>query len=209
MKRIVLLLAFLLPIVCSAGFITFDLRDDMIEDIDGVNSFSFSVDGVTATLTALPAIYTDTGGVDRDLVLNRTTSGFGINVEGLLNTGGCSSEDSDGVDDGCVAESIMVSLSVEAMLVAVDVSSFGSSDEASVDFESGAASHTISSTGSTSIGEMIGGAGNTFQIAFVSGNGFSFDSFTIETLDVPEPASIALIMMGMAGLVLSRRKQIH
>src|SRR5687768_13771137 len=90
----------LLPTVVSAGPVTFDLRNPAIEMIDEVNSFSLTLDGLTATLAALPTTFDG-----HDLLLNQTSSGFGINVGGVT-CGGM--EDSAAIDGGCVGETIRI-----------------------------------------------------------------------------------------------------
>ena len=206
MKRTALLLiALLLPNLAAATLITFDLRDPFIETIDEVNSFDYTVGGVTATLTAFPATYTNTEtGAAQDLVLNQTTSSFGINVEGVLNTGGCTGEQSSQLDDGCIVENIVIALNTNAILVSVRVSSFGSSDEGVLSFQDGAIDISILSTGVTTVGNAIGGSGNQWAISFVASNGFSFDNFVIET--VPEPSTLVLLGAGLIGLLLRRKR---
>jgi hypothetical protein len=186
----------------ASASIMFDLRGQQGIDVDGFNSAPTTVDGLTATLTASPAAFNG-----HDLLLNRTLSGFGVNVEGLLNTGGCTNEDSDGIDDGCVFEEIIISLSENVLLESVSVSSFGSSDVAEVAFENPSLlDFNITHTGTTdSINQMVGGLDNRWLIAWRQGNGFSFDSFTVSR--VPEPSIIALFGLGLLGLGIVRRRK--
>ena len=192
----------------NAAVIEFDLRAEVVEDIDGSNSFDYTVDGVTARLFALPETYLDSNDIERNPVLNRTSSSFGVNVEDVEDTGGCSSEDSDALDNGCLQESILVWLGVDATLVSIDVSSFSSSDSGKVSFqENGLNDIDIDSTGTTGISQFLGGSGDGygFIVSYESGNGFSFDGFTIETVDVPEPSSFLLLGLGLFSLFYSRR----
>ena len=81
MKRIIIaLLVLYLPATVSATEIFYDLRAPEIESIDEVNSFSLLQDGLTATLTAFPTTFDEPP--IREVYLNRTSSSFGINVDG-------------------------------------------------------------------------------------------------------------------------------
>jgi hypothetical protein len=53
-KTLTLTLGLLFPTASFAAPIFFDLRAPEIENIDEVNSFALTEDGLTATLTALP-----------------------------------------------------------------------------------------------------------------------------------------------------------
>src|SRR5215203_4356554 len=66
------------PLYIEGAPVLFDLRADAIEDIDEVASFSLTIDGLTATLSALVGGSTNAGDV-----LNRTASGFGVNAAGV------------------------------------------------------------------------------------------------------------------------------
>jgi hypothetical protein len=202
MKFVLPIIAMLIaPVFSFAGVITFDLRAPIVETLDEVNSFDYTVNGVTATLTALPQTYLDTDGVLRNLLLNRTNSGFGVDVEGVINSGGCVNEDSDAIDAGCVREAVLVELDTNAILLSIAVSSFGAQDQGTLAFENPALTDiSIVTTGTTLANELVGGPGNRFQVIqfFDVGDGFSFDSFTINT--VPEPETLALLAFGLAGI---------
>jgi hypothetical protein len=62
----------------------------------------------------------------------------------------------------------------------------------------------VLSTGTHSLGNTFLGAGDVWSIAFVAGNGFSFDSFTVT---VPEPGTLILLCaaLGACGLIRGRR----
>ena len=192
------------PVCASASIITFDLRAPIVETLDEVNSFDYTVGDVTATLSAGPPTYVDTSGNSRDLLLNRTASGFGVDVDGLADTGGCTNEDSDAIDNGCVREGVFVELDTNAILLSIAVSSFESGDEALLAFENVAlVDIPILSTGSTAANELVGGPGNRFAILYIDGDGFSFDSFTIMT--VPLPGTAVLFGLGLAGIACRRQ----
>ena len=103
MKRMLLALIIALAAVPDAAFagpITYNLRDPFVESIDEVNSFDLTVNGLTATLTALPDTYNG-----NSALLNQTLSSFGINVENTT-CGGL--ENSAQLDGGCTGESIAI-----------------------------------------------------------------------------------------------------
>ena len=72
----------LLPTYGFAAPIIFDLRDHFVETLDDVNPFPLAVDGLTATLTALPSTFNEPP--VRNLVLNQTSASFGINVDNTI-----------------------------------------------------------------------------------------------------------------------------
>jgi hypothetical protein len=134
----------LLPALATAAPITFNLRGPEVAALAGpaavdVNSFSLTIDGLTATLTAQPASF---GG--NTLLLNQTASAFGVNVD---NTSCGGQEDSDELDNGCVGESIDVVFTQHVLLNSLRVSSFGTADRGTVTM--GASSYLIAATGCT------------------------------------------------------------
>jgi len=177
--------------VAQAAPITFDLRAPSIEAIDEVNSFSLSLGGVTATLTAQPLVFDG-----HPLLLNQTASAFGVNV---FDTTCGGAEDSDELDNGCVGESIQIVFDTNVFLNSLRVSSFGASDQGLATI--GASLFAINSTGDHALGNTFLAAGDPWTIAYIAGNGFSFDRFTVTA---PEPASLLLFALG-GGLVVSRR----
>ena len=192
--RVVPLLALALalwPSMALALPITFDLRVPAIEAIDEVNSFSLTAGGLTATLTAEPPTFDD--GLLRLLVLNVVTASFGVNVVGTTCGG---AEESGLLDGGCTAEAVAIVFDQDVLLNSLKVSSFGTSDEGLVTM--GATTLDILSTGVHALGDTFLAAGTPWSLAFVAGNGFSFDSFT--ATPVPEPMSLLLLASGLAGL---------
>src|SRR5690349_5422073 len=87
---------FLSPASTASASSLFDLRDVGIDSIDNVSSFSLTVGGIKATLTALAGGITDV-----NTVLNRTASGFGVNAVG---TGDLT----DQIDDALGIESVRI-----------------------------------------------------------------------------------------------------
>lgn len=196
MKNVVLVLVIvLLPRLALAAPVTFDLRAPVIESIDEVNSFSLERDGLIATLMAIPTSF-----AGNSLLLNQTTSGFGVNVD---NTTCGSTEWSDQLDGGCVGEAIQVVFNSDVLLNGLWVSSFGSLDQGLVTM--GGPTYTIDSTGFHSLGETFLSAGTPFAVTYTNGNGFSFDKFTATSVSVPEPSTLILFSAGALGLVVRRR----
>ena len=197
MKQTVRALAFfcvMTPATAFAAPITFDLRDPTIELIDEVNSFSLTLDGLTATLQASPQTYNGTVAV-----LNQTSSSFGINV---LNTSCGSLEDSAQVDGGCGGESLQISFDQDVLLNSLRLSSFGTADEGLVTIDD-TTEVSLLNTGLHSLSNVYLFAGDVWTIGYVKGNGFSVDNFTVTS--VPEPASLLLLTVGAFGVALTRR----
>ena len=208
MKNVLLVfVVVLLPRLALAAPVTFDLRAPAIESIDEVNSFSLAQDGLIATLTAIPTSF-----AGNNLLLNQTTSGFGINVN---NTTCGNAELSDQLDGGCVGEAIQVTFNSDVLLNSLWVSSFGSLDAGLVTM--GGPTYTIASTGIHSLGETFLSAGTPFAVTYTSGNGFSFDKFvatsvsqfSASSVSVPEPSTLMLFSAGALALVVRRRRRLH
>jgi PEP-CTERM motif len=200
MRTLLALAAWAISSMALAAPITFDLRDPAIEAIDEVNSFSLTQDGLTATLSALPATFNQPP--VRDLVLNQTASSFGVNVVGTT-CGGL--EDSALIDGGCLGEAVGVVFDHDVVLNSLKVSNFGSSDVGLVTI--GTTTIDILSTGAHSLEDILLPKGNPWSIAWIAGNGFSFDNFTVTP--VPEPATLALLGLAFAGMGLARRRKLH
>jgi hypothetical protein len=194
MRLIIALLLVLVPASVFASPITFDFRAPGIEDIDEVNSFSLLQDGFTVTLTAFPTTFSG-----NDVVLNRTASAFGINVVGTT-CGGL--EDSALIDGGCTGEYVTMSFDQNVFLNSLTVSSFGSLDVGRITI--GSTNLDVLSTGAYSLGNPFLAAGDTFSLAWMSGNGFSFDNLTVTA--APEPSSLVLLVFGtgLIGLAVFR-----
>jgi len=193
LDRLVLILALAFPATGLASPVLFDLRADEIEDIDEVNSFDLLRGGITATLIATPPTFNEPP--SRELLLNRTASAFGVNVE---NTSCGSSESSSLLDDGCVGEAIDVTFDFDVFLNEFKVSSFGA-DVGRADIV-GAPSIDILNTGIHSLGDTFLAAGDALSIVFVSGNGFSFDNFSVMRAPIPATSLLFGFVVGLLPL---------
>jgi hypothetical protein len=202
MKKIfVAVLLTLAPTLAFAGSLTYNLRDPSIEAIDEVNSFSLTLDGLTATLWAVPTSY-----AGNDVVLNQTSSSFGVNVNGTT-CGGL--EDSATIDGGCVGEAVKIAFNSDVFVNSLGISNFGSTDAGVATI--GALSYLITSTGLQSYGSAFLAAGDSLLVA--AGNGFSLDNFTVTAsalrtagpVATPEPSTLLLLAIGAGGMIRGRR----
>ena len=176
----------------QAGIITFDLRDASIEDIDEVVSFALTdtSSGLTATLTA------NIG------ELNQTNTGFGINAP----EGG---DDTDTIDDIKGTESVTITFNEPVTFDQLVLSLFSSGETASLSI-AGGSPFSLTDTGSgTDIFNFTTDnavpIGQTVVLSHESGNGFSFDNFTVTT--VPEPTTLVMLLVGLIGLALVCRRR--
>jgi hypothetical protein len=131
--------------------------------------------GVVAVLT--PHVAGGSG------ALNQTTSAFGINATG---TG----DDTDELDNGLGVESISMVFNTDIFFTELTLSSFPVPDTAFLTIN-GFSTLTLNATAGAI--DVFGfatdnfvTAGQTVVLSFGSGSGFSFDSFTIEPLAVPD-----------------------
>ena len=196
-KTLIALLLTIVPAVATAAPVTFNLRDPLVEGIDEVNSFSLTLDGLTATLWALPTTFNGS-----NLLLNQTSSAFGINVEGTTCGG---AEDSATLDGGCVGESIKIAFDSDVFVNSLRVSNFGSADAGLASLAAG--TYAITGTGLHSLGDTFLAAGSALTVAYTAGNGFSLDSFTASIAPataVPEPSVLWLLALGVLGIARRR-----
>ncbi len=166
--------------------VEFDFRSVEIEDLDGAPSLSINKNKLTIILK------TDSG------VLNRTNSAFGINATG-------SGDDTDEIDSGSsVVEMLRISFSETVNLLGLTVSKLGSNDSAKL-------LHGIESlleffsSGTHSLNGSLLLADEEIMLAHVSGNGFSFDSITVEAISVSEPSAYMLFLIGLSCFFSRRR----
>lgn len=205
MKRIIGILIFtLLPFTASAGLITFNLAGNSGDGaegaaLDGLESGSVTKGGVTATLSS-----TFTPGAG-DLLLNQTASSFGINQVGN------SCDVSSLIDDNCGGQKIFFGFDRFVELVSITLSHYGSNDLASLAFESDLSLEIDIPVSPSTIlvGQVVGGLGDRFAIVAKNNNtdeinSFSIDSFTIRTIEVPEPSTLIIFGLGLIALAARR-----
>ena len=160
--------------------INFDLLGDsaIYSHLDNQSTAIITNNGLIATFTASEG------------VMNRTTSGFGINGPG--------SDDTHGLN---TSQYIQITFDQDVTFTNLNISSWGASDAGEVQLGSAFTSQgSISGTGDTAYNFTVS-QGTAIRIIATadtaSNNGFSVDEFTVA---IPEPSSAALI--GIAGFIL-------
>jgi len=190
MKRLTIFAALLLLAIgfASAGEAStlFQLAGSAaVEAVDEAPSFSLTVEGITATLTA------NIG------VLNTTSTAFGVNHP---TTG----DPTDHIDGMFATESVSIVFNLPVRLdqiVLMDFTGGTTGDLASLTIDGFAPLTLIPTAPALDVYNFSSNntvpAGQSIVLAWQAGNGFSFNSFSVT---VPEPASWWLLC---AGLVLA------
>ena len=164
-----------------AATVNFDLRALSIENLDESPTFTITSEELSATVSA------NTG------VLNRTSSGFGIN-------GSDPGDDTDGLEAG---ETVSIAFNADILLSGFSVSAFGAEDSGT--FQTGSVPlYAISSTGFQDLSNILITAGSSINISGATGS-FSLDSVQVET--VPIPSALLLFVTGIVPLILSGIRQ--
>ena len=169
------------------SLVTFDLLNDstIYSVLDNQASASVTNGGIIATLTA------------SDGVLNRTSLGFGMNGSGT--------DDTDGMNAG---QYIDLVFNQDVSFMNMNVSSWGASDAGVVQLGPLFDPEGAISKGDTAFGfDVLDGATVRVLATADSGatNGFSFNSFTVDT--IPEPAVIGLLGLGSGFMLLTRKRK--
>lgn len=161
-----------------------------VEAVDEASSFSLTVDGIVATLTA------NIG------VLNTTAvSGFGVNAPG-------SGDQSSQIDNAEGTESVSIVFNVPVKLDQILLSLFtgGATGDLATLKIAGFPSQTLIPTAPALdvydfTNNNIVPVGQSIVLTYQAGNGFSFDSFSVS---IAEPASGLLLLFGLAAFRLRR-----
>src|SRR6266542_4991508 len=158
----------------------------IVEAVDEAPSFSLTIDGITATLTANIGVLNTTAVI-----------GFGVNAPG---TG----DETSLIDNVLGTESVSIVFNVPVRLDQIVLSDFfGGAGDLALLTINGFAPVTLNPT-APALDVYNFASNNTVPIgqsiilAFQAGNGFSFDSFSVTA--VPEPASGLLLLIGLAAI---------
>jgi hypothetical protein len=184
--------------------VLFDLRD--VSATTEIESGTMTRGGITATLT--PFVQGGAG------TLNQTATGFGINADA---TGDLTNQ----IDGAAGAESISLTFSTHVSFLALGVSQFGA-DLAGLQV-AGFPEITINSTGVSQFpSDNLVPFGQAVHLRYISGSGFSFDSFTVELAEIARPpipgpvtgvpdggSTLALLITTFLGLTTIRRARKH
>ena len=154
--------------------VTFNLRDTAATA--EIESGLINRVGIQATLT--PSVAGGSG------ALNQTGSGFGVDATG---------DDTDRIDAGGGVESISIVFDTDVLLTGLNLSDFTTSETALLTIASFPA---LTLTGQSAANDIYSFsannlilAGQTLVLKWGSGNGFSFDSFTVDPVPRPVPDS--------------------
>ena len=201
------LLSFLLTTGAAEADLVFDLRSAEVAAFNGQSSFSLTSGGVTATLTANQGTFLQSS---RDFGIDSPDDGTNLNRD-------ASSQFDRPGGSGATNESVTITFDQDVTFESLALSLF-------TERRQGQAEITIGDNGTLQLSPDAGsGAGDVFvrefdamndvmageavTLAFVSGGGFSFDSFAVSPAAVPEPASAALLGLAAAGFGLRRRSR--
>lgn len=147
--------------------ITFNLLDTTATA--QIESGILTRSGVTATLT--PHVNGGSGS------LHQLATGFGVDALG-------SGDNTHELDDVRGVESISITFDADVFFAALKLSDFGNDDHALLKIVGSAELNLDNSSGNAfafSANNLVL-AGETVVLKFGAGNGFSFDSFTVETI---------------------------
>ena len=165
-----------------AATITFNLRDTNLET--EIESGSFTQSGLTINL------------ISNQGNLNQTASSFGVN-----NTAG-SLDETSLLDGGENPEFIDISFDQTVLITGITLSSYSNgSDTADFSIHTFSPNDLPAQFAATDIYNFstnnLLNIGETATIRWLTGNGFSFDSITVETTAVlvPEPSSLPLLII--------------
>ncbi len=203
----------------SAVIIDFTTANLGVSGGNAYNSVGMSVGGIGVDVTAYTIENDGNGAISASSLISGV--GLGVYVSSSNNLG-VSSSASDGHDlDGGSSsstsdldEGLLFSFDQTVSLDFVDFDRFGSSDDFNLTVDGMLMLLDFNST-STSLLAVASGSTSNFDFSNIVGQEFLFwadggsDDFRIDSMNVsavPEPSSILLLGLGVAGLSFTRRK---
>jgi hypothetical protein len=181
------------------GDTIFNLRAASIEAIDEVSSFTLTLNGISATLTAYA------GGVTNPAtVLNRTDSGFGVNAVG-------SGDVTDQIDAINGTEAVTIVFNKDVLFGQLQLSLYSTAGQSPPGDQAklvlpGLTDLTVATSSANDVynysEKNFVAAGQTVTLSHVQGNGFSFDNFTVSEV-TPRPSvawGSVLLLVVFAGI---------
>ncbi len=193
--------ALLFSFSAESGVFTFDLRgNDAALALDGGELGQLSSNGLTASFIAGP------GALNRQ-IFNQTSTRFGINSLGTSN-------DSSSLIDAAAgtSEKLAISFNKLVRLDQLILSVFAPGEIAGLSIADASPVLLGGLADARDVYNFSGltlAAGEKIILSHVSGNGFSFDSFSVSSVQVPEPPVVMLMSIGVISLLAFRRRKIQ
>ncbi|MFT7458041.1 MAG: hypothetical protein ACI909_000714 [Planctomycetota bacterium] len=190
----------ILALTCNysvqASSFTFDLRtSETALALDGKGAGQLIRDGLIASLVAGP-------GDSIEQIFNQTSTRFGINSIGTASDSSSLIDEADGT-----SEKLTISFSEAILLDQIILSLFTPGEIAAVMFTDGSSDVLTGLDAAEDVYRFSNiwlGVGEPLVLTHVSGNGFSFDSFTVSTIQVSEPPIAILMILGVISLMYFR-----
>lgn len=196
---------FLVGMAICLGLAQPAAADLVLFDVRGTNGdFDFNTQTGTFTDSGTGLMITfsaQVDGIDAGVV-NATGDSLGINAPGT--------DDTDQIDGDAGVEELIISFSgpstiTNVLLTELDIIGHGPTESATLTI--GGSSAPISNGTGTAIPGHTNLLGSSFSLAFVSGNGFGLETFSLHITAVPEPSSLMFAgLFSILGCGCRRRR---